>query len=120
MDPKIIFIMIVVLVWGFIYAEIQEGKKKNNNSNEKKELVVDGMNDAVKVATKGNLSIYYFDVGQADSILLVNDNKYMLIDAGNNADGKNVVNYLKKMGVKKLDYLHQKIIMRWMNKSMIL
>ena len=31
MDPKIIFIVIVVLVWGFIYAEIQEGKKNIEN-----------------------------------------------------------------------------------------
>ena len=105
MDPKIIFILIVVLVWGFIYAEIQEGKKKNISKEENKITIADGMNDAVKVATKGNLDVYYFDVGQADSILLANDDKYMLIDAGNNADGKNIVNYLKKLGVKKIDYL---------------
>lgn len=105
MDPKIIFILIVVLVWGFIYAEIQEGKKKNISKEENKINIADGMNDAVKVATNGNLDVYYFDVGQADSILLANDDKYMLIDAGNNADGKNIVNYLKKLGVKKIDYL---------------
>ena len=105
MDPKIIFILIVVLVWGFIYAEIQEGKKKNISKEENKINIADGMNDAVKVVTKGNLDVYYFDVGQADSILLANDDKYMLIDAGNNADGKNIVNYLKKLGVKKIDYL---------------
>ena len=105
MDPKIIFIVIVVLVWGFIYAEIQEGKKKNVSKDENKLEVVGGMNDAVKVATKVDLSVYYFDVGQADSILLTNNDKYMLIDAGNNADGKNIVNYLKKLGIKKLDYL---------------
>lgn len=105
MDPKIIFIVIVVLVWGFIYAEIQEGKKKNVSKDENKLEVVGGINDAVKVATKGDLSVYYFDVGQADSILLTNNDKYMLIDAGNNADGKNIVNYLKKLGIKKLDYL---------------
>ena len=105
MDPKIIFIVIVVLVWGFIYAEIQEGKKKNVSKDENKLEVVGVMNDAVKVATKGDLSVYYFDVGQSDSILLTNNDKYMLIDAGNNADGKNIVNYLKKLGIKKLYYL---------------
>lgn len=105
MDPKIIFILIVILVWGFIYAEIQEGKKKNISKEENKINIADVMNDAVKVATKGNLDVYYFDVGQADSILLANDDKYMLIDAGNNADGENIVNYLKKLGVKKIDYL---------------
>lgn len=51
------------------------------------------------------LRVYYFDVGQADSILIVNDGKSMLIDAGNNADGDLVVDNLKKIGIKKLDYV---------------
>ena len=52
------------------------------------------------------LKIHFIDVGQADSILVqVTTGKYMLVDAGNNSDGKAVVDYLKKQGVKKLDYL---------------
>lgn len=53
----------------------------------------------------GNLNIYYFDVGQADSILLRCDDQNMLIDAGNNADGKLIVNELKSMGIDTIDYL---------------
>lgn len=34
------------------------------------------------------LRVYYFDVGQADSILIVNKGQTMLIDAGNNGDRK--------------------------------
>lgn len=52
-----------------------------------------------------NLRVYYFDVGQADSILIVNNGKTMLIDAGNNDDGDLVVNNLKKLGITKLDYV---------------
>lgn len=51
------------------------------------------------------LNIYYFDVGQADSILLVHNNESMLIDAGNNDDGDLVVSNLKKIGIKKLNYV---------------
>lgn len=41
------------------------------------------------------LNIYFFDVGQADSIL-INEGEYTaLIDAGNNNDGVNLVNYIK-------------------------
>lgn len=53
-----------------------------------------------------DLTIYFFDVGQADSILVANNNQYMLIDAGNNEDGPLLVKYLKEeLGIKKLDYI---------------
>ncbi len=51
------------------------------------------------------LRVYYFDIGQADSILIVNNGESMLIDAGNNADGNLVVNNLQKIGIQKLTYL---------------
>ena len=51
------------------------------------------------------LRVYYFDVGQADSILIVNSGQSMLIDAGNNGDGKLVVDNIKTIGVSKLDYV---------------
>lgn len=54
---------------------------------------------------KGKLYIYYFDVGQADSSLLINDGKTMLIDAGNNEDGEMIVKKIKELGITKLDYV---------------
>lgn len=51
------------------------------------------------------LRVYYFDVGQADSILVVNNGESMLIDAGNNDDGDLIVNNLEKIGIKKINYL---------------
>jgi len=55
---------------------------------------------------KGNgLKVYFLDVGQADSILITTDGASMLIDAGNNADGAGVVDYLKDKGIKKLEYV---------------
>ncbi|MCY6372482.1 ComEC/Rec2 family competence protein [Clostridium ganghwense] len=57
------------------------------------------------VKVQGNLKVHYIDVGQADSILIQQNGHNMLIDAGNNADSNLVVNYLKKQGVSKLDYV---------------
>lgn len=54
---------------------------------------------------KNKLIVHYIDVGQADSILIQVNGKNMLIDAGNREDGDMVVTYLKKQGVKKLDYV---------------
>ena len=51
------------------------------------------------------LRVYFFDVGQADSILIVNAGQSMLIDAGNNGDGNLVVNNIKTIGISKLDYV---------------
>lgn len=55
--------------------------------------------------TKQNLKVYFFDVGQADSILVINEEQTMLIDAGNNEDGEILVQNLKSLGITKIDYL---------------
>lgn len=60
---------------------------------------------SVATEVSGNLIVDYIDVGQADSILIRNDNHSMLIDAGNNEDGKDVLNFIKEKGITKLDYV---------------
>lgn len=70
-------------------------------SNSKKEDSVPVINTVTS-----DLNIYYFDVGQADSILIQNNNTNMLIDAGNNADGELLVDYIKnELKVTKIDVL---------------
>ena len=55
---------------------------------------------------KENLEVYFFDVGQADSTLIKQGEYTMLIDAGNNEDGINLVNYLKEeIEVEDIDVL---------------
>lgn len=80
---KIIFILIVLI--GIFYTN-KELIKKDNTSYAMKQTENDDVN---------KLEIYYFDVGQADSILIKENNYNILIDAGNNEDGENLVNYLK-------------------------
>ena len=57
------------------------------------------------IPENGNLNVYFIDVGQADSILVTNGNDSMLIDAGNNDDGKNVVKFIQDKGIQKINYL---------------
>jgi len=52
-----------------------------------------------------NLEVEFIDVGQAESIFIKQDGHNILIDAGNNADGKLLVKYLKNKGIKKFDYV---------------
>jgi len=52
------------------------------------------------------LEVHFLDVGQGDSILVrFPDGRNMLVDAGTNDSAAVVGGYLKKNGVKKLDYL---------------
>lgn len=58
-----------------------------------------------KVNNNENLEVYYIDVGQADSILIKTKDQAMLIDAGNNEDGDDVVNFIKEKGITNLNYV---------------
>ena len=44
-------------------------------------------------------------MGQADSSLIMAYDKTMLIDAGNNEDGKNIAKYIHELGINKIDYV---------------
>lgn len=57
------------------------------------------------VADYNDLQVYYLDVGQADCILIRNQDKNMLIDAGNNEDGPKLVSYFKELGIKEFEYV---------------
>ena len=50
-------------------------------------------------------TVYFIDVGQADSALVVCDGKTMLIDGGNVADSRLIYSFLEKHGVSELDYI---------------
>jgi len=57
------------------------------------------------IEVSGELIVHFIDVGQADSIFIELPNtQSMLIDAGNNADGDDVVRYIKKKGYSRIDY----------------
>ena len=71
--------------------------KENTNIEENIDGNVDKEGELLKVS--------FLDVGQADSILINANNKYMLIDAGNNEDGEKLVMYLKSLGIEKFDYV---------------
>ena len=49
--------------------------------------------------------VYFIDVGQADAIYIKDGNSNMMIDAGNNADGKLLVKYLHSLNVRGFKYV---------------
>ena len=54
----------------------------------------------------GLMKVSFIDVGQGDSILVqLPDGQNLLVDAGTRDTGIKVIKYLKKAGIKKIDYL---------------
>ena len=92
---KIISAIIIIILLMFYYIT----NKDIELSNSKQDAPTPIANNVTS-----DLNVYYFDVGQADSILIQNNNTNMLIDAGNNADGDLLVDYIKnKLQVNKID-----------------
>ena len=79
-------ILSILIIIAFIYSEYSESIK-----------------ETTPVTT--DLIIEYLDVGQGDSILITTNNHNMLIDAGNNKDGKLLVNYFKEKNIKEFEYV---------------
>lgn len=52
-----------------------------------------------------NVEIYFFDVGQADCTLFIDNGKTLLVDTGDIHTSDKVLNYLDKLNVSKIDYL---------------
>ena len=51
------------------------------------------------------LQVHYIDVNQGDSILIQINNKNMLIDSGPKEYRSNLISYIKKLNLSKIDYL---------------
>ena len=90
LNKLIVFLIIAVI--GLLGKEkiLDKQEEKTPNTN-----IVDS-----------KLEIYFFDVGQADSILIKEKDYTMLIDGGNQSDGENLVKYLQEeLNVNDIDIL---------------
>lgn len=86
--------------------DITQSGNVNNNDRKNDTSVNDKIdNSIIEKQNSKDLDVYVFDVGQADSILVSCNGKNMLIDAGNNADGKLIVKELQDKGITTIDYL---------------
>lgn len=67
------------------------------------ELFTNADLSSTPITPEGELQVYFIDVGNADSILIRQGEVNALIDAGERGDGDDVLAYLNRQGVKKLD-----------------
>lgn len=79
---------------------------KEVSTNEVKITTSSSIENADEVDLNNDkLNIIFFYVGQADCTLIKLNDDVILIDAGNNNDGKNVVSFLQEKGITQIDYL---------------
>ena len=90
-------LVLIILVSGYFYTTYFDNKNitKDVTTNVKQTI-----NES-----SSNLKIYFVDVGQADCILINDNNEYSLIDSGNNEDGEKLVKYFKDLGITKFKYV---------------
>lgn len=66
----------------------------------------DDENSAVKITTAFAVRVHFMDVGQGDSAFIeLPGNKCMLIDSGEREYADTVINYIKNLGYKTLNYV---------------
>ena len=57
------------------------------------------------ISDDSSFEVYYIDVGQADSTLIICDGETLLIDGGNVGDSDLIYTFLKNKGISHLDYV---------------
>lgn len=94
------FFEILIILLAFLIINNQDKIKNlfNQNNNQNQNAYINTNNDLLKV--------HYLDVGQGDSIFIeLPNNETMLIDAAESYQSENIINYLKNLNYKKIDYV---------------
>ena len=111
---KIIGIIILaILLIVYVVDYFQETSQTTETQNEQTIAETSiGQNEAQQAtgatsnhSVEGELILTMIDVGQADSFLLMQNGETALIDCGTRSTGKDVVEYLKDIGITRIDYV---------------
>ena len=97
---KIILGIILLIIIILCSIFIENFNIDNTNNSVKENNLYSNLN-----IDKSKLNIFYLNVGQADSTLIIMGEDVILIDAGDKSDGKNIVNFLKSQNIDEIDYL---------------
>jgi len=88
-------IVVILLILTNLITGDKEPQKPSNTFEEQ----------TTSEIVEGELTLTMIDVGQADCFLLVQDGETALVDCGTRSTGKDAVEYLKSIGITKLDYV---------------
>ena len=92
-------------------GKVETDKKEESNEDNKNETTEQSTQEAgdnsspVTQQVSGDTKVHFIDTGHSDSVLIENNGKFALIDAGDRDDDTTVKSYLTGQGVKRLEYL---------------
>lgn len=104
-----LIVFVILCISGYFGKDYLTGTNelaRETSTNEAQITVSQSIENAQEVNLNNDkLNMIFFYVGQADCTLIKLNDKVMLIDAGNNEDGKNVVVFLQEKNITHIDYL---------------
>lgn len=77
----------------------------NKNELKKNDGVEETTTTVIEEEEFTEATVHFINTGNSDAILILQDDKSVLIDAGDNDDESLMVNYLNNLEIKKIDYL---------------
>lgn len=93
----IIILVLVIIVETVITSDKQQEPEQPNISN--------SQTQEQPTEVTGELKLHMIDVGQADSFLFVKGDEVALVDCGTRSTGKDAVEYIKSLGITRIDYV---------------
>ena len=108
-NPIVTILAVIVILIGSAFGVWELGDFLPSDTNTPSTQVTQpsqGPGDnSPEVLVDGALTVIMFDVGQADSFLLIQDGKTALIDCGTRFDGDEILAYLNDLNISRLDYV---------------
>ena len=102
---QLLAIALILLMSYFGYECTENGGFKNTINQAVASLSTSSKPTIERKIVDGIMEIHTIDVGQGDSILVIQKDQVMLVDCGTRAKGSTVVEYLKELGITKIDIL---------------
>ncbi len=103
---KIITSILAVFIAIFAYLSDKDVIPGFNNEDSESTETTNTENTPKTITNyKDGVTIYYIDVGQADSTLIVSEFGNMLIDGGENETENSLVKFISEKGINTLDYV---------------
>lgn len=86
----VLFILIIILALSYAYSNPQDSEPAPTPT---------------PIPEGSFFEVYYLDVGQGDSALIICDGKTMLIDGGSSGQSQKVYSFLERHNINHLDYI---------------